>query len=105
MSGSTPHEDIEWVTSPTATPMELFVEGKIDAFLAFPPEPQELRARKTRPHDPQQCRPTARGRSTSAACWPATGVHPSYPVATKRVLRAILKAADLCAPSRMGRAG
>ena len=27
-------------------PMELFVAGKIDAFLGFPPEPQELRARK-----------------------------------------------------------
>ena len=26
-------------------PMELFAEGKIDAFLGFPPEPQELRAR------------------------------------------------------------
>ena len=26
--------------------MELFAEGKIDAFLGFPPEPQELRARK-----------------------------------------------------------
>ena len=25
--------------------MELFAEGKIDAFLGFPPEPQELRAR------------------------------------------------------------
>ena len=27
-------------------PMQLFAEGKIDAFLGFPPEPQELRARK-----------------------------------------------------------
>ena len=26
--------------------MELFADGKIDAFLGFPPEPQELRARK-----------------------------------------------------------
>ena len=26
--------------------MELFAEGKIDAFLGFPPEPQELRARE-----------------------------------------------------------
>ena len=25
--------------------MELYAEGKTDAFLAFPPEPQELRAR------------------------------------------------------------
>ena len=40
--GLDPHKDIEWVTSPTA--MELFAEGKVDAFLAFPPEPQQLRA-------------------------------------------------------------
>ena len=26
--------------------MELFVDGKVDAFLGFPPEPQELRARR-----------------------------------------------------------
>ena len=28
---------------PDGNPMELFAEGKADAFLAFPPEPQELR--------------------------------------------------------------
>jgi NitT/TauT family transport system substrate-binding protein len=27
-------------------PMDLFAKGKVDAFLGFPPEPQELRARK-----------------------------------------------------------
>ncbi len=46
MSGSTPHKDIDWVTNPIGNSMELFAEGKIDAFLGFPPEPQELRARK-----------------------------------------------------------
>ena len=30
--------------SPSAKPKELFAEGKIDAFLGFPPEPQEMRA-------------------------------------------------------------
>ncbi len=37
--------DINWVTSPDIKPMSLFAQGKIDAFLGFPPEPQELRAR------------------------------------------------------------
>ena len=46
MSGSTRSKDIDWVTSPSVKPMQLFAEGKIDAFLGFPPEPQELRARK-----------------------------------------------------------
>ncbi len=26
--------------------MQLFIEGKVDAFLAFPPQPQEMRAKK-----------------------------------------------------------
>ena len=43
--GLDPVKDIRWVTSASPKPMELFAEGKIDAFLGFPPEPQELRAR------------------------------------------------------------
>ena len=37
---------LEWVTSVEATSMQQFVDGRIDAFLGFPPEPQELRARR-----------------------------------------------------------
>jgi NitT/TauT family transport system substrate-binding protein len=44
--GLDPHKDINWVVSPNDDAMELFVEGEVDAFLGFPPEPQELRARK-----------------------------------------------------------
>src|SRR5215467_2766428 len=44
--GLDPAKDINWVASPTIAPKELFADGKIDAFLGFPPEPQELRARK-----------------------------------------------------------
>src|SRR5262247_827346 len=44
--GLDPSKDINWVTSPTIAPKELFADGKIDAFLGFPPDPQELRARK-----------------------------------------------------------
>src|SRR6266700_5253341 len=43
--GLDPVKDIHWVVS-SAVPMKLFADGKIDAFLGFPPEPQELRARK-----------------------------------------------------------
>jgi NitT/TauT family transport system substrate-binding protein len=31
--------------SPKVKPIELFADGKIDAFLGAPPEPQVLRAR------------------------------------------------------------
>jgi NitT/TauT family transport system substrate-binding protein len=40
--GLNPTRDIRWVTStdPSVKPLELFAEGKIDAFLGFAPEPQ-----------------------------------------------------------------
>jgi NitT/TauT family transport system substrate-binding protein len=41
--GLDPDNDIRWVTDPNVKPLELFAQGRIDAFLAFPPEPQELR--------------------------------------------------------------
>src|SRR6266851_313819 len=45
--GLDPRQDIRWVISsdPSVKPLELFAEGKIDAFLGTPPEPQQLRAR------------------------------------------------------------
>ena len=94
--GLDPVNDIEWVTNEKATAMELFAEGKIDAFLGTPPEPQEMRARKIghtivnttvdRPWSQYFC-----------CMLSGTADYVSrYPVATKRVLRAILKAADIC---------
>jgi NitT/TauT family transport system substrate-binding protein len=38
--GLDPAKDIDWVTDPAVKPFELFIEGKIDGFLAFPPEPR-----------------------------------------------------------------
>ena len=43
--GLDPAKDIDWVTDPSRQPFDLFKQGKIDAFLGFPPEPQDLRAR------------------------------------------------------------
>ena len=42
--GLDPDKDIEWVTVPDS--VEAFAEGKIDAFLAGPPQPQIMRERK-----------------------------------------------------------
>jgi NitT/TauT family transport system substrate-binding protein len=42
--GLDPEKDIRWVTDPKVKPMDRFIDGKIDAFLGFPPEPQQLRA-------------------------------------------------------------
>ena len=95
--GLDPVKDLHWVTDPKVKPKELFEQGKIDAFLAFPPEPQELHARGIghvmvntavdRPWSQYFCCMLAGNREFVA----------SHPVATKRVVRAILKATDLCA--------
>jgi NitT/TauT family transport system substrate-binding protein len=103
--GLDPVNDLRWVTSTDASvdPLELFAEGKIDAFLGFPPEPQELRAR----HIGHVIVSTAvDGPWSQYFCCMLTGNREyvrKYPVATKGVLRAILKAADLCAsePARV----
>jgi NitT/TauT family transport system substrate-binding protein len=94
--GLDPVKDINWVTSPTVAPKELFASGKIDAFLGFPPEPQELRARNIghvvvnssldRPWSQYFCCMLAGNRDFVRR----------NPVATKRVARAILKATDFC---------
>ncbi len=95
--GLDPESDVQWVKDPKASSMELFADGKIDAFLNGPPEPQELRARKIG----HTILNTAVDRPWSQyfCCMLCgnTGYVSKYPVATKRVLRAILKTADLCA--------
>ena len=77
--------------------MDHFAEGKIDAFLAAPPELQEVRARNIGRVVVSSI--TDRPWSQYYCCMLATSTEfaGKYPVATKRVLRAILKAADLCA--------
>jgi len=103
--GLDPDKDIHWVADPAVKPIELFTQGKIDAFLGFPPEPQELRAR----HIGRVILNSATDRPWSQYfCCLLGGDREyvrKYPVATKRVLRAILKAADLCAsqPERAAR--
>jgi NitT/TauT family transport system substrate-binding protein len=100
--GLDPTRDIHWVINPSVKPTELYEKGQIDAFLGFPPEPQELRARHIghvvvnstidRPWSQYFCCMLAGNREFVR----------KNPVATKRVLRAILKAADLCVTDPQG---
>jgi NitT/TauT family transport system substrate-binding protein len=94
--GLDPVNDIEWVADMDAGIVKLFVEGKVDAFLATPPSVQDLRARKIghtilnttidKPWSQHFC-----------CMISATADYLNkYPVASKRVLRAIFKSADLC---------
>ena len=104
--GIDPGKDINWAPSPPGRKaMDLFVDGKADAFLGFPPQPQELRARQIG----HQVVDSAVDRPWSQYfCCLLYGNRDyvrKYPVAAKRVLRAVLKAADLCAaePERVAR--
>ena len=48
--GLDPKRDLRWIADPAEKPKDLFIDGKIDAFLGFPPEPQELRAKQIGRH-------------------------------------------------------
>ena len=100
--GLDPVNDIRWVTTRWPKPAALFTEGKIDAYLGFPPEPQELRAR----HVGQVILSSAKDHPWSEHfCCMIAGNREfvrNYPAATKRVLRAILTATDLCVSDPQG---
>ena len=79
--------------------MQDFVDGKVDAFLAFTPESAEAaRPEEFSGHTIVNIA-VDRPWSQYFCCMVAgsTDYVNKYPVATKRVLRAILKAADFCA--------
>ena len=88
--------DIRWVTHPFEESTQLFVEGQVDAVLAFPPQAQELRARQLgqvvvnslvdRPWSQYFC----------CMAYAHREFVRTHPVAIKRALRAILKAAAIC---------
>jgi NitT/TauT family transport system substrate-binding protein len=95
--GLDPKKDLNLVDVFGADAVDLFAEGKLDAYMAFPPDVQELHARKVGhvilrtaadpPWSQYFCCMMAANREYAAR----------NPVATKRVIRAVLKAADLCA--------
>jgi NitT/TauT family transport system substrate-binding protein len=95
--GLDPREDLTWVVHPIDESVRLLAEEKIDAVLGFPPLAQELRAKQIG-HvvvNSSVDRPWSH-----YFCCIATGNREfvrKYPVATKRALRALLKATDLCA--------
>jgi NitT/TauT family transport system substrate-binding protein len=103
--GLNPATDITWVTTPAAESIQALADGTIDAFLAFPPEPQELRARQighlvvSSAHD----RPWAD--YLCCVMYGNSDFVRQHPVATKRALRAIIKANEICVnePERAAR--
>jgi NitT/TauT family transport system substrate-binding protein len=103
--GLDPSRDINFVTYPAAQSVQLLAGAKIDALLNFPPIPQELRAKKIghvilnssadRPWSQYFCCMISGNREFVR----------KHPIATKRAMRALLKAVDVCvtAPERAAR--
>jgi NitT/TauT family transport system substrate-binding protein len=94
--GLDPKRDIRFVTPPVAEAVRMLAAGRIDAVMGFPPVSQELRASKIG-HvvvDSRVDKPW----SQYFCCMMVA--NPDFvrrnPVATKRALRAILKANDIC---------
>jgi NitT/TauT family transport system substrate-binding protein len=104
--GLDPKKDFQWVTTDlVAHPIELFAQGKIDAYLAFVSEFPELRARKGSRVIVDMAMDQPWSQYFCCILVGNTGFVRQYPVATKRALRAIVKATDLCAtePERAAR--
>ncbi|MEX0961053.1 MAG: ABC transporter substrate-binding protein [Burkholderiales bacterium] len=105
--GMDPTRDVHWVSGENSLQgaMDMFIDGRADAFLAFDPQPHEMRARNLgkvivnttldRPWSQYFCCMIAANRDYVRR----------YPVATRHVVRAILKSADICSsdPERAAR--
>jgi NitT/TauT family transport system substrate-binding protein len=95
--GINPDQEITWVFDGPGDAIRQFTDGKFDAFMAFPPEPQMLRAQGIghvivntnvdRPWSHYFCCMLVANRQFIQ----------QGPEATKRATRSILKAADICA--------
>ena len=98
--------EVNWLTGRDALDaMDLFIEGKADAFMGWAQEPPELRLKQAghvivdigqdRPWSQYFCCMVAANRDFVQR----------NPIATKRALRAVLKSADICAadPERVAR--
>ena len=94
--GLDPAKDIAWVANPDVSQVDLFKAGEVDAFVGFPPSPKQPCARDVghvvvnTANDPPWsdyfcCMAVANGDFVR-----------NHPVATKRALRAILRATDIC---------
>lgn len=95
--GLDPRKDINWIAQPPVESMQQLAEGKIDAFLGFPPEPQQLRGMKANSIHVVVNSMVDRPWSQYFCCMVAGNREfvRRHPVATKRALRAILNASDL----------
>lgn len=94
--GLDPAVEINWVANRSVSQVELFTTGEVDAFIGFPPDPKQPCMREAGhvvvniAHD--------RPWSNYFCCMVTANADfvSNNPVATKRAVRAILRATDLC---------
>ncbi len=94
--GLDPAKDIRWITGLSHAPEDLFIEGKIDAFIALPPRLQDVRSHNVGHVIASSIADRPWSRYFCCMLATSTVLAQKYPIATKRVLRTILKAVDLC---------
>ena len=98
--GMNPRKDVQWVVHEPPESIRLLAQGKVDALLAFPPMPQQLRAKKIghvllrTAEDPPW--------SQYICCMLVASKQfvQNSPVATKRAIRAVLKSVSSACRSR-----
>ena len=103
--GVDPRQDMRWVTHPFEESTRLLAEGKVDAVLAFPPQAQELRAKKVGQVVVNSTMDRPWSQYFCCMAYAHREFVRTHPVAIKRVLRAFLKAAAVCSrePERVAR--
>ena len=95
--GLDPRRDVKWAIHPIVDTPRLFQEGKVDAFMTGPPFGADLRSQKIGRVLVNTT--TDRPWSQYFCCLVTSNKEfvRKHPIATKRVLRALMKANDLCA--------
>jgi NitT/TauT family transport system substrate-binding protein len=95
--GLDPRKDIKWVQQSGEEAIRLLAEGKIDAYLGFPPEPQEMRAKKIGHVIVSTANDKPWSQYFCCMAFSNREFVQRNPVATKRAIRALLKADRICA--------
>lgn len=95
--GLDPRKDIKWVEKSGEEAIRLLVEGKVDAYLGFPPEPQEMRAKKIGHVIVSTATDKPWSQYFCCMAFSNREFVRRNPVATKRAIRALLKADRICA--------
>ena len=95
--GLDPRKDVTFLERSGREGIGLLEDGKVDAVLGFPPEPQEMRARKIGVSIVNTATDRPWSQYFCCVAYSNREFVTKHPVATRRALRALLKAADICA--------